>query len=394
MVTKFKFTQKAIENLPKNAMSAPSKCAEYSDTEAVGLKILVSKNGRKFFYVRLTFEKRKYAVKLGEFPALTVNEARQKVWQLRNDLMQGVDISRKQQAILSTPTFKQFVQTDYLPYATIHKRSVAADISKLRTHLLQRFGNQRIDEITLRDIQLYHAQIKGSHCAATANRHLSLLSKIFNCAIEWGYLQKNPCKSIKKFPEHNTHERYLTSEEIKTLFQAMETVKGNSIAIAAIKFLLLTGMRKNEALQGKWLNVDIAQGIWLTPLTKNGKPHRVLLNDQAKALLLDLKQYSQSEYVFPSRNPAKPLCELRRCLNQLVQIAGIAPLRVHDLRHCFASICVQNGVPLLQVKSLLNHSNLSMTQRYAHLSSDDLVAATQVVSDVVSNVTGKNFPKN
>jgi integrase len=384
MITKFKFTHKAIENLPKNAMSAAAKCAEYSDTEAIGLKVLISKNGRKFFYARLTFNKRKYAIKLGEFPSLTVNEARQKVWQLRHDLMQGLDISRKHQAILSTPTFKQFVQSDYLPYATIHKRSVAADISKLRTHLLPRFGNQCIDEITLREIQLYHAQIKGSHCAATANRHLSLLSKIFNCAIEWGYLQKNPCKSIKKFPEHNTHERYLTSDEIKKLFVVMDQVKGNSIAIAAIKFLLLTGMRKNEALRGTWANVDIEQGTWFIPLTKNGKPHRVVLNEQAKALLSDLKQNSQSDFVFPSRNQTKPLCELRRSLNQLVQIAGIQPLRVHDLRHCFASICVQNGVPLLQVKSLLNHSNLSMTQRYAHLSNDDLVTATQVVSDVVT----------
>jgi integrase len=330
-------------------------------------------------------------VPLGEFPALTVSDARQKVWQLRNDLIQGVDISRKHQAILSTPTFKKFVQSDYLPYAMIHKRSVAADISKLRTHLLPRFGNQHIDDITLRDIQLCHAQIKGSHCAATANRHLSLLSKIFSCAIEWEYLQKNPCKSIKKFPEHNTHERYLTGEEINKLFAAMEMIKGNSnsIAIAALKFLLLTGMRKNEALKGKWTNVDIEQGIWFIPLTKNGKPYRVVLNEQAKSLLLDLKQHSQSEFVFPSRDPAKPLCELRRCLNQLVQIAGIAPLRVHDLRHCFASICVQNGVPLLQVKSLLNHSNLSMTQRYAHLSSDDLVAATQVVSDAITKAVEK-----
>ncbi len=383
MSTRFRFTQKAIEQLPKQNVSAASKCAEYSDVEAIGLKLLVSKNGRKFFYARLSFNKQKYTVKLGDFLALSVADARLKVWQLRNDLIKGVDIN-KQAETIKVPTFAEFANQEYLPFAKSHKRSFAADISKLRVHLLPRFGHKRIDEVTFKELQQYHCEIQNSHCAATANRHLSLLSKMFSCAIDWRYIVQNPCKGIKKFSEQNSKERFLTSDEIRKLFMAMGQMKGKSdTAIAALKLLLLTGMRKNEVLQQHWQNVDLERGIWFVPKTKNGKAHHVVLNGEAKKLLLELHTKRNSTFVFPSRNPEKPLVELRRCLNQLVQIAEIKPLRVHDLRHSFASICAQSGVPLLQIKTLLNHANLSTTQRYMHLTDNNLADATKVVSDVI-----------
>jgi integrase len=248
-----------------------------------------------------------------------------------------------------------------------------------------------MDEITFKELQQYHCEIKNSHCAATANRHLSLLSKMFSCAIEWDLsLERNPCKNIKKFPEQHGNERFLTTDEIRKLFKAMEQMKGKSdTAIAALKLLLLTGMRKNEVLRQRWNDVDL-NGIWFLQRTKNGKSHRVLLNDEAKRLLLDLHSRRDSPFVFPSKNLAKPLVELRRCLNQLTQIAGIKPLRVHDLRHSFASVCAQNGASLLEIKALLNHSNLSTTQRYMHLTDNNLVVASQIVGNVVTNALKGN----
>ena len=154
----------------------------------------------------------------------------------------------------------------------------------------------------------------------------------------------------------------------------------------ALKFLLLTGMRKNEVLRGLWQNVDLVRGIWFVPHTKNGKSHTVILNDEAKALLCELPK--TSIWVFPSRDPRKPLVEIRRCLNQLASDACIPPLRVHDLRHSFASLCAQSGVPLLQIKSLLNHASLTTTQRYAHLTNNDLLIASQTVSNAVAKALG------
>jgi integrase len=376
MPTRFKFTHRLIDQLPPHSANSPSRFAEYSDVETTGLKLLVSRAGRKWFYARLTFHGSKRAIKLGEYPALGLADARQKIMELRTRGMESV-----QQKV---STFAEFAQYDYLPYAKAHKRSVASDISKLRVHLLPRFGSRYIHEISFRDIQTYHANLKVSHCAATANRHLSLLSKIFSCAVQWGGLNKNPCKGVQKFTENNAGQRFLSTEEIRRLFVAMDGVSDRSnVAVAALKLLLLTGMRKNEVLQGKWENVDLERGIWFVPRTKNGKSHHVVLNAEAKALLLSLQKVST--WVFPGRDDTKALVEVRRCLNQLANAAGIPTLRVHDLRHSFASLCAQSGVPLLQIKSLLNHASLTTTQRYAHLTNTDLLIASQTVSDAVSN---------
>jgi integrase len=204
---------------------------------------------------------------------------------------------------------------------------------------------------------------------------------MFSCAVQWDILTRNPCKGITKFTENNVGQRFLSVDEIRRLFGDR-----TEPTVMALKFLLLTGMRKNEVLRGLWQNVDLDRGIWFVPHTKNGKSHTVILNDEAKALLSELPK--TSIWVFPSRDLRKPLVEIRRCLNQLATDAGIPPLRVHDLRHSFASLCAQSGVPLLQIKSLLNHASLTTTQRYAHLTNNDLLIASQTVSNAVAKALG------
>ncbi len=219
MLTRFKFTHRSIEQLPMHCSESASRFAEYTDSETTGLKLLVSRAGRKWFYARLTFNGTKKAVKLGEYPGLTLVEARQKTMELRT---KGIDVVQK------PLTFAEFAQHDYLPYAKAHKRSVAGDISKLRVHLLPLFGSKFIYAITFRDIQTYHSNLKVSHCAATANRHLSLLSKIFSCALQWGVLDRNPCKGVSKFTENNAGQRFLNTDEIRRLYAAMDGVSERS----------------------------------------------------------------------------------------------------------------------------------------------------------------------
>jgi hypothetical protein len=187
-----KFTHRLIDQLNTHSADSPSRFAEYTDSETTGLKLLVSRAGRKWFYARLTVNGTKKAIKLGEYPALTLAEARQKTMELRT---KGIDSVQK------PLTFAEFAQHDYLPYAKAHKRSVAGDISKLRVHLLPRFGSKFMYAISFRDIQTYHSELKVSHCAATANRHLSLLSKIFSCAVQWGDLSEIPAKAFRSSPK-------------------------------------------------------------------------------------------------------------------------------------------------------------------------------------------------
>ena len=254
--SRFKFTQKLIDQLPPHPKEARSTEGEYSDTEVAGLKVLVSKSGRKFFYVRYNQHGRKRAMKLGEVGALSLAEARKRALEVRYQLDQGRDPQEEKTLHRAMPTFATFALEEYLPYARQHKRSAHSDESKLRLHLFPRFGTRTLDAITTRDVQLYHAEIKASHCPATANRHLSLLSKLFKLAMQWERVTKNPCQGVKKFKENNQRHRYLSDDELQRLFRAMES-EPNQTLVAALKLLLLTGIRKEEAMQAQWVNVDL-----------------------------------------------------------------------------------------------------------------------------------------
>ena len=378
-VTRFKFNQKRLEQLPPHPAEARATEAEYTDTEVTGLKLLVSKSGRKFFYFRYRLGDRKRALKLGEFGAMSVVEARKRALECRYQLDQGLDPRGETAVKPMRPTFADFALKEYLPYAQQHKRSVAADASKLRCHLLAYFGEHPLDAITVRDIQRYQAAIKTSHCAATANRHLSLLSALFKRAVQWGYLTTNPCQGVQAFKENNRRHRYLSDDEIQRLFQAMEA-EPNRVIVAALKFLLLTGVRREEALQARWSQVDLDQGWLFLPQTKSGTARHVVLNPAALAILKNQDRVVGNPYVFPGRLPGQCLRNPTKGFRRLLAAAGIENLRLHDLRHSFASLAVNAGATLYQVQQLLGHASAQTTQRYAHLSTEVLREASDGVA--------------
>lgn len=383
--TKFRFTQRAIDTLAAHPANAASRSAEYSDTEVIGLRLAVNKAGRKFFYFRFTFNGEKRVIKLGEYGAMTIPDARKKALEMRADIDAGIDPTVERDRIRGIPTFKDFALNDYMEWAKGSKRSWNTDLSKFNNHLIPKFGNRRLTEITMRDIQLYHAQVRQSHSAGSANRHLSVISKLYKCAIQWGIVERNPCAGVKKFQENNAMQRFLTPDEIRRLYKAMDDMNGRSVmTIASLKLLLLTGARRSEALTARWENVDLERGIWRIPHTKNGRAHHVMLSDEAKELLAKLPRVEGSPWVFPGRDPSKHVVDPRKCLDQLMDAAGIERIRIHDLRHTFASLCAQSGHDLYLIKQALNHSDIQVTQRYAHLTSDNLRTAVQSVGNIVS----------
>ena len=384
--TRFRFTQKLIDALPPHAPEAKSTEAEYTDTEVAGLKLLASKSGRKFFYFRFTLNGQKRAIKLGEYGALTVPAARKLAQALRLQVDQGRDPQAEKAQHRAVPTLAAFALEEYLPDAQQRKRSADADESKLRVHILPRFGARRLDEISARDIQTYHGAIKSSHCAATANRHLSLLAKLFKLAVQWERVPKNPCQGVKKFQENNQRERYLSDDEIQRLYQAM-AAEPNRVAVAALQFLLLTGVRKEEALQAQWANVDLERGTLFLPDTKSGRSRTVVLNADAQALLAAQARQADHPYVFPGRVPGRPLNNPNKTFRRVLAAAGIADLRIHDLRHSFASLAVNGGATLYQVQHLLGHASAQTTQRYAHLADSVLRQASDAVGAAVGRAT-------
>lgn len=387
---KFAFTKRAIEALPPHAVDSPSREAEYTDMECIGLHLRVSKGGRKFFQHRYRHLGRKKCLTLGEFPHISVQDARQKVSEHKSLLAKNIDPAEEKAQIRNDLTLRDFAKDYYLPHATMHKKTFKEDEYKLDGRILPIMGNLRLSSITVRDVTALHAKVKEGTTATTANHYLMLLKRMLNLAVKWGLLEKNPAAGLNKFKEPPHRERYLTKEELPRFIKTLDQQE-DRLSTAAIKLLLFTGCRKGEILSLIWKNVQ-ENRIYL-PMTKNGQSRSVLLNAKAKEVLEGLRSQrkegaSNTDFVFPSRNGAAKghLHDPRKPFDRICEAAKIDGLRVHDLRHSFATFAIMSGASLYDVQKLLGHTDIAMTQRYAHMVDDSLQRATDNVAGVIEGV--------
>jgi len=211
---------------------------------------------------------------------------------------------------------------------------------------------------------------------STANKFIKYLSHTYNLAISWEipYIELNPTHHIKLFKEDNLVERYLSKQEIKKLLH-IASLNDNPLILPILQFLLLTGARKSEVLNAKWEDIDLHNNIFTIPLTKAGKVRRIPISPKLKEIITHIPRYN-TPYLFPSTvDPMKPLVNLSFHWNKIRIAANLVDVRIHDLRHTYASALVNAGVSLYEVQKLLGHSNVAVTQRYAHLSNDSLYDA-------------------
>ena len=383
----FRFTKRDLENLPPQTRDAAAREAEYSDTECIGLKCLVNRTGRKFLYLRYTFHRRRRAIKIGEFPSTSLAEARQRANEFKGQIDRGADPQAEKQRVLAIPTFKAFALETYMPYAENVKRSHKDDRSRLDHHLLPRFGKLTLNEITAQQLQVFLADTKKRGLApATVNRVRSLLQRMFNLAVQWGILEKNPAQGIPKFQENNQRQRFLGPEEIQAFIVALAE-EPNRQAADFIQLLLLTGARLGELLDAVHEDLDLDAGLWRIPRSKSGRSRMVVLNETAKTLFARQPHRDDNAYVFPGsikyRNAR--MAPPQKAFERIKEHAGLRDLRLHDLRHSFASLAVGAGATLYDVQKILGHSSPNMTQRYSHLADARL---RQVSNSVDSAVTG------
>ena len=378
----FNFTQRGVAGLPDHDPQSRAKSTEYSDTAVQGLRLVVGKGGRWFaFRYTLASGRARYA-RIGTFPALGVAEARAEALEMRAVVDRGGDPLDERDRLKAMPTFGEFFIQEYLPFSRQVKRSAKDDESKFRLHLEKKFGALRLSAITPRDIQLHHAAMKAQLTPGTANRHLALLSAVFRKAVEWGRLERSPVSGIKAFKEDNVVQNFLSADQLARLFAALDADR-NRTAAAALKLLALTGVRREEALQAEWRHVDLERGQWWLARTKAGKGRWVMLNEAAKALLAGLPSRGASPWVFPGREDDKPIVNVRKTLERGLAAAGLAHARIHDLRHAFASVAINQGATLYEVMHLLGHASSQVTQRYAHQADQGLRRASQAVANVI-----------
>jgi integrase len=384
MNRQFRFNKKLIDALPPHPEDAKTKESEYSDTEVAGLRIIVNRRGRKYFLLRYSFGGAKRSMKLGDYPQMDVAEARQRALECRSQVATGTDPQAAAAVTAASQlTLRTFVTDDYLPHAYATKRSAKDDEGRMR-NILPEFGDLRLAEITSHSIQQFHDRLRVQKCAATANRYLSLMKRCLNLAIIWGKLDgPNPVKGIRMHQENNQRQRYLSGRELRSFLTALDEEPNRPLA-DALRFLLMTGARRSEVLSARWDAIDLDKGQWFLPHTKSGKSRFVLLNDGAIELLRQRDRPAGHVYVFPGKNVGEAICNPYKGFKRVLKRAGINDLRIHDLRHSFASLAINNGATLYEVQHLLGHSDSKTSTRYAHMASDNLRKASAQVSAVIA----------
>ena len=245
-----------------------------------------------------------------------------------------------------------------------------------------------MDDITRQDIVKLHLGRKASGAAAgSANRLLIMLRFIFNLALRWEVpgVKDNPTKNIPLMPENNKKERYLSQDEARQLYAAV-CQSDNPMLKFIVPMLILTGARKREVLDARWDDFDLERRLWRIPTTKLGKPRHVPISDGVLSLLGSVPR--STEHVFANPKTGKPYVAIFCSWNTARKQARLPEVRVHDLRHSFASLLINNGRSLYEVQKILGHTQVKTTQRYAHLAPQTLLDASNVATLVVGSVMG------
>jgi integrase len=196
----------------------------------------------------------------------------------------------------------------------------------------------------------------------------------------------NPTKDVPLFEDPNKKERFLSQEEAQRLYAAV-CESDNPMLRYIVPMLILTGARKREVLDAKWEDFDIVAKQWRIPITKAGKPRYVPLSTGAVQLLASIPHQDNCPWVFANLKTLKPYVSFYHSWNTARKHAGLADVRIHDLRHSFASFLVNAGRSLYEVQKILGHTQVKTTQRYAHLSQDTLIDA----ANAAMNAMGSSF---
>jgi len=295
----------------------------------------------------------------------TPETARKEAGALITKIIAGTDprIERKQKAQESR-LFKDaaddFVKV-YVPKLKPKTRRSYKDTIEQR--LKPAFGKKRVAEITMKDVERQHS--KWNEHPRAANLALAILSRI----LTWAGVGENPCAEVKRFREVK-RERYLTSDEVKRLGMAIHTLQEKEgltvFGAAALRLLVLTGARTGEIIGLTWNMVDLERGLLILPDSKTGQK-TIVLNSAAIEVLESIPRMEGNKHVIVGHVEGQPLYDLKKQWVRVKKEANINDIRVHDLRHSFASVAVGSGGSLPVLGKVLGHADSRTTERYAHL---------------------------
>lgn len=354
------------------------------DEKLKGLMLEVRPTGIKTYFLKYKTPRGGYKqIKLGRTSFLSVEQARDIAAKILADVAMGKDPQEEKKTLKRVPTFEAFARDQYLPYVQRYKKSWKTDHSLLKTHLLPKLGKKHLDEIKMKDIAYLHQkQLDKGAAPASANRLVILMRYIFNLAIEWKIpgVKSNPTSKVALAEENNCRERYLSENELDKLSSAIKE-STNPLLENIILMLVLTGARRGEVLNARWEHFDLERRVWRLPadMTKEKKSKNIFLSDSALAVLKKVNKIKDCPYVFANPKTKRPFNSIYRSWNTARTRAGLPDVRIHDLRHSFASFLINAGRSIYEVGELLGHTQVKTTMRYAHLAKETLLDAVNSV---------------
>jgi integrase len=397
------------------------------DGEVKGFGVRVTKAGAKAFILNYRANGQERRITIGSCTDWKAADARKYAKDLKTRVDRGEDPMADRHEDRAAATVNMLADRFEEEHVAKKAASTQTDYKGiLKTYIRPELGTKKVADVRHTDIERLHNRIQKT-APYRANRVASVLSKMMSLAIKWEMRTDNPARGVERAPEER-RERFLTPAEIERLAAEL-LVHPEKVTANAIRLLLLTGARRGETLSARWSEFDLEAGVWVKPSahTKTKKLHRVPLSAPAVMLLTEMKADAQKRldeenrtraagtkpkelgYVFPGLK-GRPLQEPKRAWLSICVHAGLAEkvqkvdakgkpirnakgesvmiwqstVRLHDLRHTYASILASAGLSLPIIGRLLGHTQAATTQRYAHLMDDPLRAATERVGEIIS----------
>lgn len=364
------------------------------DTEVKGFGVRKQK-GQPSYFLQTYINGRLRWITIGKHGSpWTLATARKEARRLLSDIAAGIDPALEKQKKKEIPNVKKLAE-EFLEEHGQKLRPISLREYKryIRDYIIPVFGKYKVTEIDKQLVSRAHNKWKDK--PRSANFALAVMSKLMSWAEELTLraAMSNPCRGIKKFPERKV-ERYLSAEEFQRLGDTLHETERNgsedTYVIAAIRLLMFTGARHSEILHLTWGEVNMDRGILFLKQSKTGQK-TVFLNKPALEVLASIPRVTGNPYVIIGRTPGSHLVNLQKPWSRIRKLADIEDVRLHDLRHSFASLAAGSGASLPLIGGLLGHTQTQTTARYAHLADNPLREVNEMVGEKLLEILNKDI---
>ena len=375
-----------------DTQKTPNKTTYIWDEDLSGFGVKLLPSGRKTYLVQYRIggrTGRTRRVSLGVHGNVTAEIARTEAKKLLGQVAIGIDPLAKRDEMKEAQTVVEILQIFMTNHVCV-KLALNTQVnyeSIIRLHIPAHFKKMFIQDVTRQDVARLHHDMRESK--SMANKTLAVLSKFFNWCEKYGYRvdHTNPCRHVEKFKEA-PRQRYLSPEEQKRFGEALNKAEREGLAtiyaIDALRLISLTGARLREILHLQWEFVDLERGVLNLPTSKTGAK-TIYLNKAGILILRNVIRQLHNPYVFCGLRAGQPIHDIQKAWQRIRKIAELEDVRIHDLRHTFASVAVMGGMSLPMIGALLGHSQPRTTARYAHLAADPLRKAAEEIGEKISS---------